>query len=183
MTMTTTEAIAATEQLLAELRAIEATPLADAPPPYVASGELITSAWGNAVVDGLKVQGVVAQGAPSIPAGTLAQASWSSTSNPTWGTNPTLVAPSGTFGWFTVMANLVSGPTMGAGMFADVLLTVTRGATPTSFTNYVAQGKSTVTTFGSIDLAAGDQVKVQIYNPTGAAAFFTVVLVVARMSL
>lgn len=184
MTMTTAEAIAATEQLLAELRAAEAAPLAaTGPPPYVATGELITSAWGNAVVDGLAVQGVVATGSTSIAGGALGTCAWAQTSNPAWGTNPTLVVPAGTFGWFTLMSNLVAGPSMGASMFADNVLTVTRGGTNTAFTAYVPQGKGTITTFGSTDLAAGDQIKVQIYNPTGAAAFFTVFLVIARMAL
>jgi hypothetical protein len=52
MTMTTTEAIAAVEGVLAQLRAAEVAPLAaGAIPPQVAAGELITSAWGNAVAD------------------------------------------------------------------------------------------------------------------------------------
>lgn len=54
MTMTTTEAIAAVEEILAQLRSVEVNPLAAGDlPPRVAAGELITSAWGNAVYDEL----------------------------------------------------------------------------------------------------------------------------------
>ena len=55
-----TDTVSRIEELMAELaaaleverdRAVGPEPLAGALPPYVAAGELITSAWGNAVVD------------------------------------------------------------------------------------------------------------------------------------
>jgi len=54
MTMTTTQAIEAVEAVLAQLRAVEVAPLASDLPPTVAAGELITSAWGNAVITELQ---------------------------------------------------------------------------------------------------------------------------------
>lgn len=74
MTMTVDEAIASVEGVLAQLRAVEAlaaAPLAaGALPPHVAAGDLITSAWGNAVVDVLTATDAIYAG--SCPGGTVA---------------------------------------------------------------------------------------------------------------
>jgi len=61
-TMTVDEAISQVADVLAQLRATQAVPAAavdpDGYPSHVAAGELIESAWGNAVVDTLRGLGV-----------------------------------------------------------------------------------------------------------------------------
>ena len=66
MTMTVEQAIETVQGVLAELTATQQDAEVGlmAAPPHVAAGELITSAWGNAVVDYIRVNpGVVLGGA------------------------------------------------------------------------------------------------------------------------
>jgi hypothetical protein len=151
-------------------------------PAHVAAGELIESAWGNATVDTLHLlhsrHALIALGSPSIPGGTLQQASFSTLSDTSWGPGPVFIAPAGTAGFYAFMANITGAPTMIADTYADVTINVKT----TGFNNFIPGGKSKITTVGFTDLAPADQVSVSIYNPTGAAAFFTVTLVILRVA-
>lgn len=176
------------EALVARLEALGIAPLADEVdeqaiviPPYVAPGELIESVWGNKVVDALIYlstrNGLTAIGSPSIASNALQQVSWSQWSTPTWGNGPVFVAPVGTEGLYVFSCD-VDGPQMGVDQFADVSINVKAQ----SYVSYIPPGKSQVTAFAMIDISPGDQVSVQIYNPTPAAAFFTTTLNIYRYS-
>lgn len=141
------------------------------PPTYVAPGELITSAWGNAVVDMLvwlnTRRGVTALGSISIAAGAVQSMSWQTLSTPDWGAGPTLIAPASTTGLYLLSCNVTS-PVITAGADADCIINV--GST--SFRNFIPGGKTGVTVNGFGNMVSGDQVSVQIYNPNATAQFF-----------
>jgi hypothetical protein len=151
-------------------------------PPHVAAGELITSAWGNAVVDSLTKlddalttqQLLAITTGQAVAAGAVATISFTDVAGE-FGAGPT------TFG-FPVTGNyVVSFSANGVAATASNDLVVTAAGTP--YQGGILPGKvAGVVAFANL-FQAGQQLSCSVYNANSVAVNFTASLYALRLSV
>jgi hypothetical protein len=117
------------------------------------------------------------QGGQSIAGGAVVSLSWEAVSDPSWGAGPTFTVPNvaNTTGIYTLSLR-VAGPTQPGP--ADVVIVI--GGLEHS--NYIPTNKASVAFCVSMQLTAGTQVFVRIYNPSASAQFYNADLHILRVA-
>ncbi|MET0578005.1 MAG: hypothetical protein ABW122_05060 [Ilumatobacteraceae bacterium] len=111
--------------------------------------------------------GISTLGATAIGSGVVGTLAWTTLSTPDWGPGPILTAPAGTNGLYFISLNVSAASPMNGD--ADCYIFVNSDG----YANYIPNGKSVITVNALVSMSPGHQLKFQVYNPTGAAMYFT----------
>jgi len=187
----TLDEIRALAARLDQLLATGVTPAAavnpDGTPGHVAAGELIESAWGNAVVDSIYPWHGVGVVNTNVAVPSFGQPSviWVSKSFDTdnfWTTGEFLTIPANRGGIYVASADvLMSAAATAPG---DMVIDRVNGPTGTGiWIGYIPTAKQRIT-FNAVSQAQpGDQFRMRVYNPNGAAVTMSVQLTLWRVAL
>jgi hypothetical protein len=191
MTAKTDTAVARLEAILERLERLGLAPPTpgqqaavnpDGTPAPVVSGELIESAWGNAVSDSItelrRFHGVLgASSGQTIANATEAPISWTEQwdSNAYFGGGSTITIPTGLSGTYGIQLRITS-TTLPAGVVR------VRIETPGELaTGYMPSGYGDVSVSNIVPILDGGTVKALVYNNSGASLIFTGILRVFRL--
>jgi len=159
----------------------------DGTPGHVAAGELIESAWGNAVVDSLypwKGVGVVNTNV-AVPSFGQPSVIWVSKSFDTdnyWTTGEFLTIPAKRGGIYVATADVLMSTAATA--VGDMVIDRLNGPTGTGiWFGYIPIAKTRITWTAVSQAQPGDQFRVRVYNPNGAAVTMSVQLAMWRVAL
>lgn len=174
--------VVALETLLGDGAVSAAAVNPDGTPGHVAAGELIESAWGNAVVDTLTMlRGVgVYTGTFAVGAGQAPIITWTGEAYDTDGYHVSaandIVIPANRAG--TYVLEVRASTDVGVSAVADLIVNFAGVA----LTSYIPVNRRTVATGHLLRLGAGTTINVQLYNE-GAARNFNASLELIRVAI
>jgi hypothetical protein len=113
----------------------------------------------------------------TVAPGAVVTLGWSSVSDPAWGTSGVFTVPAGKAGVYAATLR-VTGPTMPANTFADVVLTVAGNV----YAAFIPPAKTQVSICAVVAMDDGAQCFVQVYNPLGTSQFFSGNLSLTRVA-